>query len=149
MSDQLPETAPPTPAIQPERPADPPVPASLVPGPSVPSPYVPASYAPTLPELDSPSSPDSPAPAHHPIPNWLRQIERVLRVLVRLYLGLLVCFAPWYPQAWDDNPLFSQPASLHHFITLGAVRGIVSGLGILNLWIALTESLHSSQDPNT
>ena len=131
MSDQVPETAPPAPATQPERPADPtppisadsPVPQALVPGPSV--------------------------PEHHSIPNWLRQVERVLRVLVRLYLGLLVCFAPWYPQAWDDNPLFSQPQSLHHFITLGAVRGIVSGLGLLNLWIALTESLHSSQDPNT
>jgi hypothetical protein len=83
----------------------------------------------------------------HPIPNWLRQVERVLRVLVRLYLGLLVCFAPWYPQAWDENPLFSQPASLHHFTTMGAVRGVVSGLGLLNLWIALSESIHSSTDP--
>lgn len=147
MSDQVPETAPPAPATQPERPADPAplqsVPTSLVPGPYVPAPPVPQSPVP------GPYVPASPAPEHHSIPNWLRQVERVLRVLVRLYLGLLVCFAPWYPQAWDDNPLFSQPQSLHHFITLGAVRGIVSGLGLLNLWIALTESLHSSAERDT
>ena len=137
MSDQVPETAPPAPATQPERPADP-TPLHSVPTSLVPSPYVPA------PPVPGPSVPE-----HHSIPNWLRQVERVLRVLVRLYLGLLVCFAPWYPQAWDDNPLFSQPQSLHHFITLGAVRGIVSGLGLLNLWIALTESLHSSAERDT
>jgi hypothetical protein len=88
-----------------------------------------------------------PEPAHHPIPNWLRQLERVLRILVRLYLGLLVCFAPWYAQAWDENPLFSQPPVLHHIIVMGAVRGLVSGLGLLNLWIALSESLTSTKDP--
>jgi len=86
-------------------------------------------------------------PVHHTIPNWLSQMERVLRVLVRLYLGLLVCFAPWYPQAWDENLLFSQPPILHHIIVMGAVRGLVSGLGLLNLWIALSESLTSTKDP--
>lgn len=82
------------------------------------------------------------------IPYWLQQVERFLRVIVRIYLGLLVCFAPWYPPAWQANPLFAQPAGLHAFISLGAVRGIVSGLGLLNLWIALREALGSNIDPD-
>ena len=81
------------------------------------------------------------------IPYWLQQAERFLRVLVRIYLGLLVCFAPWYPPAWDANPLFSHSPWLMHFITYGAVRGIVSGLGLLNLWIALSDLLRPGPDP--
>jgi NhaP-type Na+/H+ or K+/H+ antiporter len=81
------------------------------------------------------------------IPYWLQQAERFLRVLVRIYLGLLVCFAPWYPPAWDANPLFSQSPWLMNIITHGAVRGIVSGLGLLNLWIALRDLLRPPADP--
>ena len=91
----------------------------------------------------------NPDTAPQPIPYWLRQLERVMRVLVRLYLGLLVCFAPWYPQAWDNNPLFSQPPSLMHFIAQGWVRGVVSGLGLLNLWIALSEALRPAKDDSS
>jgi hypothetical protein len=92
---------------------------------------------------DTLSSPDAP----QRIPYWLQQAERFLRVLVRIYLGLLVCFAPWYPPAWDANPLFSQSPWLMGLITQGAVRGIVSGLGLLNLWIALRDLLRPPADP--
>ncbi len=90
------------------------------------------------------------APSPYPpqrIPYWLQQAERFLRVIVRLYLGLVVCFAPWYPPAWDNNPLFSQSPTLSGLVANGAVRGIVSGLGLLNLWIALHEVLRPSSDP--
>jgi hypothetical protein len=82
------------------------------------------------------------------IPYWLQQVERFLRVIVRIYLGLLVCLAPWYPPAWEANPLFLNSPSLIHFISHGAVRGIVSGLGLLNLWIALTDALKPLLEPS-
>jgi hypothetical protein len=96
------------------------------------------------------SVPPTQAPDDNPqrLPYWLQQAERFLRVVVRMYLGLLVCCAPWYPAAWDANPLFSSSPSLMAFITHGAVRGVVSGLGILNLWIALRDALRNpSRDP--
>jgi hypothetical protein len=83
------------------------------------------------------------------IPYWLQQAERFLRVIVRMYLGLLVCCAPWYAPAWDNNPLFASPPWLSAFATLGAVRGIVSGLGILNLWIAVRDALSTTKDGDT
>jgi len=82
------------------------------------------------------------------IPYWLQQAERFLRVIVRMYLGLLVCFAPWYPPAWDNNPLFASSPWLLNFVTQGAVRGLVSGLGVLNLWIAIREALRNSSNPD-
>jgi len=108
--------------------------------------------------LSTPDSPaaQSPAPssqdqtqAPQRIPYWLQQAEKFLRVIVRMYLGLLVCCAPWYPPAWDNNPLFASSPWLASFVTHGAVRGLISGLGILNLWIAVRDALRSSSDPDS
>ena len=83
------------------------------------------------------------------IPYWLQQVERFVRVIVRIYIGLGVCLAPWIPPWWDNNPLFSQSPWLLHFITQGAVRGLVSGLGLLNLWIALGDALRPGTGPDS
>lgn len=80
------------------------------------------------------------------IPHWLQQAERFLRVIVRMYLGLLVCLAPWFPAAWDANPLFTSSPTLVAFVTQGWVRGVVSGLGLLNLYIALRDAIRDPAD---
>lgn len=83
-------------------------------------------------------------PDPHPpqrIPRWLVRIELFLRVMLRMYIGLAVCYAPWSHTFWDQNPLFLQFSSLAMIATNGAVRGIVSGLGLLNLWIALQDAI--------
>lgn len=80
-------------------------------------------------------------PAPQRIPRWLERIELLLRVMLRIYIGLAVCYAPWSPAFWDQNPLFLQYPTLSSIAASGAVRGIVSGLGLLNLWIALQDVL--------
>jgi hypothetical protein len=82
------------------------------------------------------------------IPHWLQQAERFLRVIVRIYIGLVVCLVPWFPPLWDANPLFSGSPTLENLVTNGAVRGVVSGLGLLNLWLALREILHGPDSGN-
>lgn len=76
------------------------------------------------------------------IPRWLERLELFLRVVLRMYIGLAVCYAPWSPMFWDQNPIFSQFPALSNFATNGAVRGMVSGLGLLNLWIAFRDAVH-------
>ncbi|MGA8041283.1 MAG: hypothetical protein WCA37_00630 [Terracidiphilus sp.] len=116
------------------------------------------------PELISPSLPASPAPADGPvsgaapphsaqsdpqltppqrIPHWLIRAELFLRVLLRMYIGLAICYAPWSSIFWDQNPLFLQFPTLGIYAANGAVRGIVSGLGLLNLWIAFQDAIRS------
>ena len=80
------------------------------------------------------------------IPRWLQQAERFLRVIVGIYIGLLVCLVPWFPPLWDANPLFAGSPTVVSFITRGAVRGLVSGLGLLNLWLALRDVLKGPDD---
>lgn len=102
---------------------------------------------------DSASVPDTPRDRIHPageppspqsrqrIPSWLVRFELFLRVMLRMYIGLAVCYAPWSPTFWDRNPLFVQFPTLSIYAANGAVRGLVSGLGLLNLWIAFYEAV--------
>ena len=109
------------------------------------------------PETTSPPLAASPAPApgplpepapqiagHKPqrIPRWLERAELFLRVMLRMYIGLAVCYVPWSRMFWDQNPLFVQFPTLSIYAANGAVRGIVSGLGLLNLWIAFQDAIH-------
>jgi hypothetical protein len=71
----------------------------------------------------------------------LERGELFLRVMLRMYIGLAVCYAPWSHVFWDRNPLFAQFPTLAIFAANGAVRGIISGLGLLNLLIAFQEAI--------
>jgi hypothetical protein len=114
--------------------------------PEMTSPTLTASPAPA-PAAVAPSEPDPPPPPpvsrHIPqrIPRWLERGELFLRVLLRMYIGLAVCYAPWSHMFWDQNPLFLRFPTLGIYAANGAVRGIISGLGLLNLWIAFHDAV--------
>jgi hypothetical protein len=104
---------------------------------------LPASPAPEPGSLAS--APSGVAVVEHPpqrIPRWLIRAELFLRVTLRVYIGLAVCYAPWSPLFWDQNPIFVQFPTLSIYAAHGAVRGIVSGLGLLNMWIALKDAIN-------
>lgn len=82
----------------------------------------------------------------HRIPRWLERAELFLRVLLRMYIGLAVCYAPWSRLFWDQNPLFLQFPTLSIYAANGAVRGLVSGLGLLNLYIAFHDAIRHGTD---
>jgi hypothetical protein len=82
------------------------------------------------------------------IPRWLERAELFLRVLLRMYIGVAVCYVPWSRMFWDQNPIFLQFPTLSIYAANGAVRGLVSGLGLLNLWIAFSEAIgHGTEKP--
>jgi hypothetical protein len=110
----------------------------------------------SAPELRPPQP--APRPTPQRIPPWLENSELFLRVLLRMYFGLLMIYAPWsgqiaanFPQVlnyfpwsrvlWDQNPLFMEFPTLGLFAANGVVRGLVSGLGLLNLWFAFHAAL--------
>ncbi|HVJ09613.1 MAG TPA: hypothetical protein VM554_14645 [Acidisarcina sp.] len=71
---------------------------------------------------------------------WLKRVELFLRVVIRLYIGVLVLLLPW-THLWQDNHFLNYFPQMAHVATLGVVRGIVSGIGLLNLWIALSDAI--------
>ena len=100
-------------------------------------------HQPNLFSPETSSGPAEPQPKlHQPAPLWLQRLELFLRIAVRLYVGVFVLFLPWWPRFWDDNPLFRLLPKLGEWAMYGSVRGIISGFGLLNLWIALHEAIH-------
>ncbi|HUB17968.1 MAG TPA: hypothetical protein VL990_04990 [Acidobacteriaceae bacterium] len=92
-----------------------------------------------------PASPASPsattAPPEQRATHWLRRADLFLRVIVRLYIGLILVFLPW-THPWTYNRFFLYYAPIARIMESGALRGLVSGLGLLNLWIAVSEAIH-------
>ncbi len=61
--------------------------------------------------------------------------------MVRLYVGLILFFLPW-THLWTFNRFFVYYAPVSRLVESGAFRGVTSGLGLLNLWIAISEAIH-------
>lgn len=93
-----------------------------------------------------PAVPGYSPPSSQGIPRWLVRVELFLRVMLRMYIGLFICYAPWSHAFWDQNPLFLQFPAVGIIAVNGAVRGLVSGLGLLNLWIAFQDALKRGRD---
>ena len=82
------------------------------------------------------------SPRRSRIPSWVRRVEIFLYVIIRIYIGIIVLVLPWYAPLWADNELINHFPRVATFLMYGAVRGMVSGLGLLNLWIAVVEAAH-------
>ena len=77
-----------------------------------------------------------------PAPIWLQRLSLGVLVVFCLYLGGILMYLPWWKQMWDDNSFLLDLPALHHLILLGWVRGLVSGIGLLDLWIGISEIIH-------
>lgn len=77
----------------------------------------------------------------HQVPRWLQYLELSVRVVVRLYVGLVLVFLPW-THFWSDNRLLLLAPHLAFIALNGVTRGIVSGLGLLNIWIGIHDAIH-------
>ncbi len=74
------------------------------------------------------------------VPRWLHRLDLFVRVIVRLYLGLIVLVLPWL-HLWDENRLLVLVPQLAPLALNGIARGLVSGLGLLNIWIAIYDAI--------
>ena len=106
---------------------------------------------PSPPHLISPANPPA-SPTATPGPpernntsHWLHRTDLFLRVIVRLYIGIILVFLPW-THVWAYNRFFLYYAPVSHLMESGALRGLVSGLGLLNLWIAISEAIHYKEN---
>lgn len=86
-----------------------------------------------------------PASAHDRSTHWLHRADLLLRVIIRLYIGFILVFLPW-THLWALNRFFLYYSPIAHLTQSGAFRGVVSGLGLLNLWIAISEAIHHKEN---
>ncbi len=75
-------------------------------------------------------------------PVWLQRLSLFILVLFCVYLGVLVAVLPWWPRLWDHNEWIRAHPALAAVLRNGAVRGLISGLGLLDIWIGISEAVH-------
>jgi hypothetical protein len=75
-------------------------------------------------------------------PVWLQRLSLFVLVLFCVYLGVLVMVLPWWTRVWDHNLFIESHPALAAVLHTGAVRGLISGLGLLDIWIGVSEAVH-------
>jgi hypothetical protein len=76
---------------------------------------------------------------------WLHRLTVLMLVFVCAVVGVLLIILPWRPE-WLDNHLLIAYPGLRTFVANGFVRGLCSGLGILDLWVGFWEAVHYSEE---
>jgi hypothetical protein len=72
---------------------------------------------------------------------WLHRVTVLMFVFVCAAVGVLLVILPWRPE-WTDNYLLLGYPGLRTFLSNGFVRGLCSGLGMLDIWIGFWEAIH-------
>jgi hypothetical protein len=78
---------------------------------------------------------------------WLHRVSLVIFVMFCIELGLLLAALPW-TRVWTDNTLLAMHPALGAFLRDNFVRGVISGLGLIDVWIGIWEAVHY-HDPGT
>ena len=62
-----------------------------------------------------------------------------LSILSSLVVGIALMVAPWWTELWDSNWLLQMWPGARSVVLSGFTRGAVSGLGLVNLVLALRD----------
>jgi len=94
------------------------------------------------PESSNPAP--SPGPAREEeytvAPVWLQRLAVAIYVLFCMTLGMALVTLPWIGNWFEDGLVAHWPA-LQHLLQEGFVRGAVSGLGLIDIWLGIIEAV--------
>jgi hypothetical protein len=76
---------------------------------------------------------------------WMRRVGVLLFVFLCATLGVMLMIVPWRPE-WSDNPLLVPYPALRDLVGSGFTRGVVTGLGLVNVWIGFWEALRYREE---
>ena len=83
-------------------------------------------------------------PATQPVPRfvvWSHRLSLVVLVVFCIELGMLLAILPW-TTVWNQNSFLVAYPSLRAFMQNNFVRGIATGLGLVDIWIGIWEAVH-------
>ena len=100
------------------------------------------------PPASPPGSSSEPPPTQPRAPNgkmapvWMQRLSLFMLVLFCVYLGVILAIVPWWSAVWDHNLLLQSRPAVWAVLRTGAARGIISGIGLLDIWIGISEAVH-------
>ena len=72
---------------------------------------------------------------------WGHRLAVLMFVFFCAILGVILVVYPWSDD-WANNRLLFGHPGLQGFVAHGFVRGLCSGLGLLDIWIGFWEAVH-------
>ncbi len=76
---------------------------------------------------------------------WLRRLGVLVFVFLCATLGVMLMILPWRPE-WTENRLLLPYPTIRGLAMTGFVRGVVTGLGLLNVWMGFWEAIQYRED---
>jgi len=106
-----------------------------------------------LPELQPRSHPPEPQAVQgtasrgprSAVRTWLLRVGVLMFVFLCATIGVMLMILPWRPE-WGDNHLLLPYPTLRAIFASGFVRGVCTGLGVLNVWIGFWEAIQYRED---
>ena len=75
-------------------------------------------------------------------PVWLQRMSLVVLVVFCFYIGGLLVLLPWNTRWWAENGWLMAHPAVDAVAQRGWFRGIVSGVGLIDIWIGVSEMVH-------
>ena len=91
----------------------------------------------------------SPTPITVPITpaqRWLARLGLFVFVSFCIEVGMVLVALPW-TQVWSNNPLVLAHLGWRDVLQNHFLRGAVSGLGLVNIWMGIYEAVHYRETP--
>lgn len=79
---------------------------------------------------------------------WLHRVWLVVFVLFCLEVGIILTVLPW-TKLWTENSLLLSFPAAKEFLNYNFVRGLVSGLGLVDIWMGVAEAVTYRETPRT
>jgi hypothetical protein len=76
-----------------------------------------------------------------PVPVWMQRANIVMKFLICVWLGMVISVLPW-TSVWTDNSLIMSLPRIRAIMSLNFVRGMVTGVGLIDIWIGIWEAVH-------
>ncbi len=86
-------------------------------------------------------NPSRPASRQSGFDLWIQRLKLGIDVIFFIELGMILVVLPWTP-VWTQNSLLAGYPTLQMIANHGFLRGAVSGLGLLNIWIGIADAVH-------
>lgn len=71
---------------------------------------------------------------------WIDRLGLVIRVVFYIELGMLLAVLPW-TRLWTENGLVLGMPQLRSVLQMNFVRGVVTGVGLVDMWIGIWEAV--------
>jgi hypothetical protein len=78
---------------------------------------------------------------------WLQRLWLVVFVLFCLEVGISLVVLPWL-RFWTENALIAGYPQVQGFLKLNFVRGLVSGLGLVDIGMGVMEAIRYHETPS-